>query len=74
VPGQFVWAIDFEQLDEIPRSELGEPIRRAHSIFMRRFWRQSEAKLLIVTGRAVQVLDRQHDMIDGSSARHPALS
>ena len=70
VSGQFFWAIDFEQLDEIPRTELGEPIRRAHSIFVGRSWRQSEAEVLIDYGGAIQVLNRQHNMVDGSSARH----
>jgi len=64
-----VWPIDLQEFDEVLARELREAVRRAHPIIMPRSRRQGEAKLLIDRTRALQVLNRHHDMIDVTPAQ-----
>src|SRR5215831_8173166 len=64
-----VWPIDLQEFDEVLARELREAVRRAHPIIMPRSRRQGEAKLLIDPTRALQVLNRHHNMIDVTPAQ-----
>src|SRR5262245_25638217 len=63
--------IDLEQFDEALRGKLCQPVRRAHTVFVCRPWREGEAELSLGGSGPIQLSNRQHNMIDGASARHP---
>ena len=64
VRGEFVWPIHLEQLNETPAAKLGKTIGGSHAVVMRRAGSQSEAQSFIPRGRAIEVANSQHHMID----------
>src|SRR5262249_17071633 len=62
--------IHLEQLDKAPVAELGQTIRCSHAVVMGRAWSQCEAELFVPRGRAIEVANGQHYMIDWTPGRH----
>jgi len=70
VPSEAVRSVNLEQFNEVVALELRETVARTHVVVMRRSRRQGKAEPFIDLRGAIQVANRQHYVINGSSTHH----
>jgi hypothetical protein len=71
--GELAGAVHHEHLDEAPATELGESVRRPHTVVMEGARRQRKAYLFELPGRLIEVANSQYHVIDGTSGSHVRL-
>ena len=70
--GEGLGSVHFDQLDKALVSELDQPVRGAHPLRMLRPGRQREAEPGQTRRALLQVMNSDHDVIDGAESGHGA--